>query len=189
MSELTRRAVLAFGASARRAARAVRRFAAAEHGVTAVEFGIVALPFFALLLAIIEAAMAFFAGQVMETALRDAARLIRTGQAQTANYTATTFKQQVCNRISALLDCANGLTVDVRTATSFSGADFSIPTKNGNFDPSQAQFNMGTSGSIVVARAFYSWPSFTNVLGATLTKQANGTILLISTAAFKNEPF
>ena len=158
-------------------------------GTNAIEFGIVSIPFFALLGAIIEVSMAFFAGQLMDTGLNDAARLIRTGQAQTQSFSAARFKQEVCNRIPALLDCVNGLTIDVRVATNFSGVDFSVPTANGNFDASKAQFNSGGSSSIVVARAFYSWPSFTNLLGSSLSNQANRTILLVSTATFRNEPF
>lgn len=165
-----------------------RRFARNERGVTAVEFGIVALPFFALLFAIIEASMAFFAGQLLDTGLSDAARLIRTGQAQSQGLTAAQFKQKVCDSIPALITCAN-LTVDVRVATDFSSTDFSVPKKNGNFDATQAQYNAGGSSSVVVARAFYAWPSFANLLGSSLSNQANGTILLVSTAAFRNEPF
>ena len=40
--------------------------------------------FFALLFAIIELAMVFFASQVLETVTQDTARLIMTGQAQNA---------------------------------------------------------------------------------------------------------
>lgn len=165
-----------------------RRFVRNDHGVTAVEFGIVALPFFALLFAIIEASMAFFAGQLLDTGLSDAARLIRTGQAQSQGLTAAQFKQKVCDRIPALIVCAN-LTVDVRVASNFSSANFAVPQKNGNFDATQAQYNAGGSSSVVVARAFYAWPSFANLLGSSLSNQANGTILLVSTAAFRNEPF
>lgn len=166
-----------------------RRLMRDRRGVTAVEFGIVALPFFALLMAIIEAAMAFFAGQHLDTGLNDAARLIRTGQAQAGAYDAARFKQEVCNRIPALINCNGSLTVDVRVPTSFSSANFSIPTASGNFDPAQTQYNIGGSSSVVVARAFYKWPSFANLLGSSLSNQADKTILLVSTAAFRNEPF
>lgn len=182
-------AFLVLGRAIRRTARAAARLHRNENGASAVEFGIVALPFFALVMAIIEAAMAFFASQVMETALRDAARLIRTGQAQSNNWTAAQFKQQVCQRIPALLDCANNLTVDVRSYSSFGSTDWSTPTAGGNFNPGGAQFNMGSAGSIVVVRAFYSWPSYANILGSSLANQANGTILLVASSAFRNEPF
>jgi Flp pilus assembly protein TadG len=186
---LSTRAWTKAGHAVRRFSRLTRRFRHDQRGANAVEFGIVALPFFALVMAIIEAAMVFFAGQVMETGLRDAARLIRTGQAHsTAGFNQSAFKTAVCQRIPALLDCSQ-LSVDVRTYTNFSSTSFAPPTSSGNFDPAQTQFNMGTGGSIVVARAFYSYPSFANILGSSLSNQANGRILLVATASFRNEPF
>lgn len=188
-SRLQRRFYIAIGSVLRRAARATRRFERDESGANAIEFGLVAIPFFALMMAIIEAAMAFFAGQVMETALRDAARLIRTGQAQAqGSFNAAAFKTEVCNRIPALLQCT-GLSVDVREYNSFAAADFNSPTSGGNFDPSQVQFDIGGPGSVIVARAFYEFPSFANILGSSLSRQANGKILLVSTSTFRNEPF
>ena len=166
-----------------------RHFLRDKSAAVALEFGFIALPFFGLLMAIIEAALAFFAGQLLDTGLSDAARLIRTGQAQAGAYDAARFKQEVCNRIPALINCASGLTIDVQVAATFSGANFTVPMAGGNFDASQAQYNIGGASSIVVARAFYSWPSFANVLGSSLSNQANGTILLVATSTFRNEPF
>lgn len=166
-----------------------RLFIKDRSGANAVEFGIVALPFFALMMAIIEASMAFFAGQLLDTGLNDAARLIRTGQAQASAYDAARFKQEVCNRIPALITCNASLTIDVRVATSFSTSNFTVPTASGNFDSTQTQYNIGGSSSVVVARAFYKWPSFANLLGSSLSNQADKTILLVATSAFRNEPF
>lgn len=169
--------------------RATARFGRDKGGANTVEFGLVALPFFALLMAIIEAAMTFFAAQVLETGLRDAARLIRTGQAHgTAGFNAAAFKTEVCNRIPALINCP-GITIDVRETPAFGTADFNVPRSGGNFNPGAAQFAMGQAGTIVVARAFYEWPSFANLLGSSLSNQPNGKILLVSTSAFRNEPF
>src|SRR6187402_1232015 len=71
----------------------VRRFARGEDGIAAVEFGIVAAPFLALMFAIMETALVFFASQTLETAVADSSRLIMTGQVQTGNFTETKFKQ------------------------------------------------------------------------------------------------
>ena len=65
------------------ALRAARRLIRRQDGAAAVEFGIVVAPFLALLFAIIETAVVFFAGQALETAVADSSRLILTGQAQT----------------------------------------------------------------------------------------------------------
>src|ERR1043165_2856334 len=84
-----------------------RRFARQDDGAAGVEFGIVAAPFLALMFAIMETALVFFAGQTLETAVADSARLIMTGQAQTQSFTATQFKSAVCARIGGLFDCTN----------------------------------------------------------------------------------
>src|SRR5216684_501290 len=76
---------LANGARRLAAAAAVRRFVRRKDGSVAVEFAMVAAPFFALLFAIMETAIVFFAGQALETAVGDSARLIMTGQANFQN--------------------------------------------------------------------------------------------------------
>jgi Flp pilus assembly protein TadG len=47
-----------------------------QGGAAAVEFDLVAAPFLALVFAIIETAIVFFAGQALETAASDSSRLI-----------------------------------------------------------------------------------------------------------------
>jgi Flp pilus assembly protein TadG len=96
-----------------RRSRIGRRFARDEGGSSAVEFSLIAAPFLALMFAIIETAMVFFAGQTLEAAAADSARLIMTGQAQSKGFSASDFKTAVCNRIYGLFDCANGVYVDV----------------------------------------------------------------------------
>ena len=86
-----------------------------QDGAAAVEFGLVAVPFLGLTFAILETALVFFAGQTLETAVADSARLIMTGQAQTAGWTKDDFKTAVCNHIYGLFDCANGIYVDVQS--------------------------------------------------------------------------
>src|SRR3954467_9979416 len=87
--------------------KTVRRFVRGEQGLAAVEFGIVAAPFLALMFAIMETAIVFFASQTLETAVAGSARLIMTGQAQQGNYTQAQFKSAVCAKILGLFDCQN----------------------------------------------------------------------------------
>jgi Flp pilus assembly protein TadG len=51
--------------------KTARRFVREKDGVVAVEFAIVAAPFLALMFAIMETALVFFASQVLETAVAD----------------------------------------------------------------------------------------------------------------------
>jgi fumarylacetoacetase len=66
-----------------------RRFRRNGRGSAAVEFALVAPVFFALLFAIIETAI--FASQALETMTQESARMILTGQAQTASLTQAQF--------------------------------------------------------------------------------------------------
>src|SRR4030081_1217221 len=93
---------------------ALRRFRRNRRGSAAVEFALVAPVFFALLFAIIETAIVFFASQVLETITQNSARMILTGQAQTAAYTQAQFQTYVCSQIPALFTCAN-VYVDVES--------------------------------------------------------------------------
>lgn len=169
--------------------RIVRRFARRKDGAAAVEFAMVAAPFLALVFAILETALVFFAGQVLETAAADSARLILTGQAQKAGFNQAQFKDEVCKRVFGLFDCANGIHVDVRTYSTFGGADTSKPIDaygNLTFTPG---YSPGGAGDIVVVRLLYQWPVYVSLLGLNLADLAGSKRLLMATAAFKNEPF
>jgi Flp pilus assembly protein TadG len=165
-----------------RRAGPLRRFRGDEAGATAVEFAIVALPFFTLMFAIIETAIVFFAGQALETATADAARLIMTGQAQQQSFSQAQFRQQICDNMRAMLDCET-LKVDVRTYAAFAG---SAPRPDDDEEP---QYAPGVGGDIVVVRASYEWPLVTSLVGLSLADRPDGKRLIAATAAFRNEPF
>jgi Flp pilus assembly protein TadG len=157
-------------------------------GAAAVEFAMVAAPFLALVFAIMETAIVFFAGQALETAGADSARLIMTGQAQTQGFSQLQFKQAVCARIYALFSCDASLNVDVKSYPSFATVDVSKPLDgNGNVKP--GAFNMGCAGDIVVVRLTYQWPVYVSLLGLNLADSAGSKRLLMSTVAFRNEPY
>jgi len=173
----------------RHSALGARRFARQQDGAAAVEFAMVAAPFLALVFAILETAIVFFAGQALETAAADSARLILTGRAQTQSMDQAKFKEAVCQKIYGLFDCANGVSVDVQTYSSFSSISIQSPVdKNGNM-ASQFSFNPGGPGDIVVVRLFYQWPVYVSLLGFNLADMSGGKRLLAATVAFRNEPY
>jgi Flp pilus assembly protein TadG len=178
-------------ASARRAlaVHSIRRFVRRQDGAAAVEFGLVAAPFLALMFAILETALVFFSGQVLETAAADSARLIMTGQAQQQGFNQTAFKNAVCAKIYGLFDCANGVYIDVKTYTSFSNVDTSLPIDaNGNL-VENFNYQPGGPGDIVVVRLYYKWPIYVDLLGSSSANLAGNKRLLVSTVAFRNEPY
>lgn len=173
-----------------RVARLLRRFGRRDDGAAMVEFSIVVIPFLAILFAIIETALVFFAGQVLETAAADGARLVMTGQAQTQALNATTFKNFVCSRIFGLFNCQGGLKIDVRTYPSFVNANTSKPIDaNKNLNTAGFQFQPGVAGDIVVVRLVYEWPTFVRTFGLNVSDLANGNRALMATVAFRNEPY
>jgi Flp pilus assembly protein TadG len=189
----TRRTKLAI--SMKRLVRTVspRRFVRRADGSVAVEFGLVMVPFFAIMFAIMETALVFFAGQTLETAAADASRLIMTGQAQNQALTQTTFKDAVCARIYGLFNCSTGVYVDVQNPASFSSADTTLTTapldSNGNLVTSGFGYSPGGPCDIVLVRLFYQWPITISLLGLNLSNMSGGRRLLVATAAFKNEPY
>lgn len=167
--------------------RGVRRLFAAKDGATAVEFAMVAVPFFALLFAIIETALIFFVGQMLDSSTAQVARQIRTGQAQQTGMSQARMAEEICAGMVNMSDCASNLRLDVRSYNNFNAAVLASPVnEDGEFEG--LQFNIGTSSQIVVVRAFYTWPAFFRIL-PTQGSLANGDRLLASVAAFRNEPF
>jgi Flp pilus assembly protein TadG len=112
----------------------------------------VAAPFLALMFAIMETALVFFAGQTLETAVADSARMILTGQAQALGWDQVAFKTDVCKR-APLFDCA-GIQVDVKAYSSdFSSVNVGSPVDaNGNLQVSTFGYQAGTACSIMVVR-------------------------------------
>ena len=166
-----------------------RLFRRNRRGSAAVEFALVAPAFFALLFAIIETAIVFFAGQVLETMTANASRLIMTGTEQNSgNSSAADFKTKVCNQIPALFTCAN-ITVDVETVPTFANVSFSSPIDiNGNYNP-PSNYAPGGSGSIVIVRVFYPWQLYVTGLGYNISNMAGSKRLLTATAVFQSEPY
>jgi Flp pilus assembly protein TadG len=169
--------------------RTLHRFGGDASGTSALEFAIVAAPLLLLLLAVLQMAFVFFANFSLENAVDRAARLVRTGQAQ--SYSASDFKSKVCQELTAPLTCS-ALQLDVRSYASFGAAasgliqpldaDGNVKT-NFSYDP-------GARGDVMVVRAFYPLD-----IGAllpdeiSLSNMAGNDRVLVATAAFRNEPF
>src|SRR5215469_10195911 len=101
--------------------RSADGFAGSESGATAVEFALVAAPFLALLMALFQTALVFFASRVLDETTEMASRYILTGQAQQSNMTQSGFKTWVCGQTFALFSC-NGFMVNVASYSSFSSS-------------------------------------------------------------------
>jgi Flp pilus assembly protein TadG len=185
------RTVAARLAFAARLLRPLRRLAGSSSGASAVEFGLVAAPFLALLLALVQTGIVFLAERVLDAVVSQSSRYIMTGQAQLGNMTQSQFATYVCQNTMGLFNC-NNFMINVQNYGSFSSAVTGAPTLTFNAQGQVTNtFNYapGSPGSIVVVQVMYQWPIVLGPLGFNLSNLSNGNRLLMSTAAFKNEPY
>ena len=187
-----------------RMGRLTIRLGRSEDGVAAIEFAILAVPFFLLLFAIIESCVAFAAEQVLDNAVDDMGRRLRTGQitvgsGQPTDMTEAEFRAAFCQEISVMLDCDDKLYLDVRTFTDFSEIPLGIPREGGrqygDLDDSGFDFAPGGASSINMVRAYYRWQIITDLIRPYITniRPDDGSMpsdyLIVGTAAFQNEAY
>jgi Flp pilus assembly protein TadG len=184
------------------ALKRVDRFRRDERGVTIIEFGILALPFFTIIAAILETSLIFFASQILDSAVQDAGRLIRTGQLQTGpagSNTLDAFRTKVCNNLYNMMACS-GVKVKVSVVSSFGNATVSYPIQTGNSCTITngvktcnwtivESYTPGSGGDVVLVQAYYKWPTIVRLPGFNLQDQVDGTRLLGAVRVFRNEPF
>jgi Flp pilus assembly protein TadG len=167
--------------------KALRRFRRNRRGSAAVEFALVAPVFFALLFAIIETALVFFAGQVLETGVQDSSRLIYISQ----SVTPTAFKQDVCDRVATLFSCAN-VCVEVTSYDPGTAITIVDPIDGaGNFSSTCTISLPNSPSQTAVVRAFYQWPLIVTGLGYNIANIGRGTSnskrLLAATTAVRSQ--
>jgi Flp pilus assembly protein TadG len=174
------------------AVRKGRSFADDDRGVTAIEFGVLALPFFTVIFAIIETAMMFFATQVLDSALEDASRTIRTGQAQAGNYSLTDFRSAICGYTFGLFDCSK-IKIVVKVISSFSSATPIAPVQTCTVTTctwsASDSFTPGVGRQIIQVSAYYRWPLLVVLPYFNLKNQPDNYRLLAAVRVFRNEPF
>jgi Flp pilus assembly protein TadG len=169
-----------------------RMRADARKGSAAIEFAFVAPIFFLLLMGIIEGAIMFFSQSVLQTAVTTVGRTLRTGQAacltqnggQCVAMTANDFRTQVCALTGVLTpNCNASLVVNSAVVNGGFGGTAANPV-SGN-----ATGFAGAACDVMLLRATYPWRVVTPVLNYFLVDPGNNAHLLISTLAFRNEPY
>ena len=174
-----------------RAARWLRGLASDCRGNAATEFAFVIAPLAAIMIAILETSLVFFAQQTLETTAEKSVRQLITGTAQKAALSQSAFRTSVCNNLPRFMDCAK-LMVDVHTVSSFSGANVAAPTltfnAGGNVTNSWS-YNPGTPGSITVVTIMYIWSVQKGPLSFDLSTLSSNRRTLYATSVFKVEPY
>lgn len=162
-----------------------------RRGATAIEFSIVATAFVALLIAILQTSLVFFAQQSLETTSEETARQLVTGAVQKAGTSQQDFRNAACKNLPAFMSCDN-LMIDVQTAASLAAVDTTAPVieydSTGKIKNAW-HFAPGGAGSIVVMRTMYVLPVVGGPLGFGLANMEGSRRLLVATAVFKSEPY
>ncbi len=171
----------------------LRTFVRATGGATAVEFAMVAIPFLTMLFSLIELGIVFLISMTLDDATMTAAREIRTGQVQTAGGAADSasgFQTEICNHMTWIqATCSSNLSVDVETYPSFTAASPANPVSGGTFNAAALGFNPGVAQNVVVVRSYFRWKLITPFLDQSLEKLSDGEAVIVSTVAFRNEPY
>ena len=175
--------------------RPLRRTGFARHqgGAVAVEFGLLAIPFFMIVGAILETSLMFLSSQVLETAVQDSSRLIRTGQVQTEGLDAAAFRTRLCDRTFGLFGDCSGVFIDVAPLDDFNAATISPPVNQTCVSDcpwvGTQRYQTGSRNSYVLVQAYYRWPVLLNFAAFGMSSLPDGTRLLGSASTFRNEPF
>jgi Flp pilus assembly protein TadG len=176
----------------------------AQSGSAALEFAMVAPVFFFLLAGIMQLGI-MTAGQfILQNSVTIAARLVRTGQAQSLDFTQQQlvcannpggssamftavpngasaqqlwFNQQVCCGASAMLDCTK-LHVTVQSVSGFSSGFANYVNSGNPAQPDPSNYNPGTACNVVLVRALYPFP----IWFPGLAKLLNGSWTFADTA-------
>lgn len=165
-----------------------RGFMRAKSGSAAVEFSLLAIPFFALLFAMIETCIVYFATSNLDSVVADAGRLVRTGQVQTGGMSEADFKNYICDEMTLIDNCGADLHIDVRNFTNFNSVSFPpLIDENGNVVETTV-FQPGSAGDIVLVRVYYTWGVMSPSLIGLSNVQGGGRLIAAS-VAFRNEPF
>lgn len=180
-------------------------------GAAALEFAILALPFLMLIFATFETFLAFAGEQLMNNAVDDMARKIRTGeitfgQGKSTDMTESEFREAFCAEIAVLRMCSSTeaatpskLYLDIRQFASFSDMPKDVPRVTSDqfsdLDTSEFAFSPGGSESKNMVRAYYKWQVMTDLVRPYISNlRPAGQVmptqfLIVSTTAIQNEKY
>lgn len=159
-------------------------------GATAIEFSLLAVPFMFSCIALIELSLFFASGSLLESAVQDAARLIKTGQLQqSGGDPEQEFLDAICDRTGMLLDC-DSLQYHVVKLDDFNDSSDPGMDSDGNMSPPELfQLNQITAGCVGLVRIVYPYQFLTPLFGRMWSNYPNNTRLHVSTVVFQTEPY
>ncbi len=172
----------------------VRQVHSDQRGVTAIEFALIAPVLFSIVLAIIELGLSFLVEVVLDNAVAEAARQIRTGQVffaqKNGEYNSTKFKNVILENGAGLLKSVeDNIYVDVDSFEDFGDLKEPKPlVENGKVVMDQ-NWKPGQASDVVLVRVVCAWPLITAKMVEVFGKADGGKRILVATEIFRNEPF
>src|SRR5690606_26255892 len=137
----------------------LKRWRREQDGAAAIEFAFLGIPFVFFIIGIIEVALMMANASILEGAVYDAARLVRTGQVQQNGDPEEAFRAAICDH-AVIMDC-DSLEYFVTTLDSFSDADENLPEFDDEGSMEEQDFEVGGSGDIVMIRVSYLYEFMT----------------------------
>ncbi len=162
-----------------------------DNGATAIEFAMVSMPFLMLLFGLIAVGLFFFTTFSLENAVEQAARPLRTGEAQTAGMTKDQFKASVCGKLPAYVECGGKLRINVQN---FNVGDAITPPAcvdagGALVEPAGTPYAPGTANQIMLVTACLQFDLAGKIPFLQLGKMSGGAALLQASTTFKIEPY
>lgn len=183
--------------------RRASRFRADQRGSTTLEFAFIAPVLVLVLVGTLETGVMIAAQRQLEDSIFMAARVNKTGYADSGQTQAATVQAAMQRAASGLLDPSK-ITVTSRSYPSYdaigepftdlnnngvrdSNEPFTDVNGNGSYDADRGKDGSGSSSEIVVFTASYPWTIYTPLLGEVLG--AKGIRTLTVQTIVKNEPY
>lgn len=159
-----------------------------RRGATAVEFALVSLPFFTMLIGMVETSLFFAAGNVLEGAAHEAARVLRTGQAQQSGDPVGAFEDRLCEKVGIMIPCED-IVYEVITLPTFTDAADYAPQFDEEGNLESQGFSPGGVEDTILVRVTYRYNFLTPLLGELMSGGGGGSMLHMATVVVRNEPY
>ncbi|WP_208990886.1 TadE family protein [Pseudovibrio sp. Tun.PSC04-5.I4] len=162
--------------------------------MTAIEFAGISIVLFPLVMAIFELGLSFLVEVLLDNAVSEAARQIRTGQVfngqQNGTYNKTKFKNVILENGTGLLKSVEDkIFIDVISVPDFGDIPEARPLiEDGNVVMTQ-NWDPGGASDVVLVRVVCAWPMITSKMIEIFGASTNGNRILVATEVFRNEPF
>lgn len=167
------------------------KLARSERGTMTLEFAFIAPMLLALIMGIIEFGLLALRVTTLDGAVSSASRAIYTGGVVTREG----LEEMICDELTLFSDCRNDIRLQAIELQGFDENPSNVSIEcadstNLNFQPAST-FQTGSGGSIILVRVCATVDLILPYwgLGTFIEKTEGGRAQIVSSLAFKNEPF